>query len=153
MRLRRIVDERYTASSLLVLSQSKSPKGNQKTLENDVIPDISRENSGELAKTNQYDELDSPALLPSSSICGNYYESILSENSWLKDSDGNVQIQPSLKRVSDWSFYLCPFLSYGFFSLLDSKKREIFTRRTRRDQVCFHILLSIVFLCTYFDSV
>jgi hypothetical protein len=100
MRLRRIVDERYTASSLLVLSQSKSPKENQKTLENAVIPDTSRENSVELA-TNHDDELDSPALLPSSSICGNYYESILSENSWLKDSDGNVQIQPSLKRVSD----------------------------------------------------
>jgi hypothetical protein len=98
MRLRRLVDERYTVSSLLVLSQSKSPKEIQQTVENGEKPNLSTENSVELEK-NQDNGRDSPSLLPSSSICGNYYETVLSENNWLKDSDGHVQTQPTLKRV------------------------------------------------------
>jgi hypothetical protein len=53
MRLRQIVDERYTASSLLGLSQ------------NYVADPITS------------------ALLPSTSICGNYYSKIVTENQWL----------------------------------------------------------------------
>lgn len=73
MRLRQLIDEQYTASSLLGLSQS---------------PRVTSEPTG-------------PHLLPSSSICNNYYEKVLAENSWIKDANGvpYVQIQAAAKRV------------------------------------------------------
>lgn len=69
-----MIDERYTASSLLGLSQSPSSK-----LESEQ----------------------KVQLLPSTSICNNYYESIISENNWIKDTNGNPYFQPAqaTKRV------------------------------------------------------
>lgn len=60
MKLRQLVDERYTASSLLGLS-----------------------NKFILAKDEQ-------SLVPSSSICHNFFEEVLKENSWLRDSTGQL---------------------------------------------------------------
>jgi hypothetical protein len=60
MKLRQLVDERYTASSLLGLS-----------------------NKFLISK-------DDKQLVPSTSICHNYFEEVLKENSWLRDSSGQL---------------------------------------------------------------
>jgi hypothetical protein len=70
-----MIDERYTASSLLGLSQS---------------PNTKREN-----------DQNKVALVPSSTICNNFYENIITENNWIKDTNGNPYFQPvqTAKRV------------------------------------------------------
>mmetsp|Transcript_25359 Transcript_25359/g.27712 ORF Transcript_25359/g.27712 Transcript_25359/m.27712 type:complete len:459 (-) Transcript_25359:542-1918(-) len=74
-KLRQMIDERYTASSLLGLSQS---------------PNTKREN-----------DQNKVALVPSSTICNNFYENIITENNWIKDTNGNPYFQPvqTAKRV------------------------------------------------------
>ena len=73
MMLRQLVDERYTASSLLGLSNCMS-----------ILKD-----------ENQF--------VPSNSICHNYFEEVLKENSWLRDSSGQLILNDSstqaIKRV------------------------------------------------------
>lgn len=77
MRLRQIIDERYTASSLLGLSRTPQNAGGRRSPDNKL------------------------QIEPSSSICGNYYETVINENSWLKDSNGVPYNQniPTTKRV------------------------------------------------------
>jgi hypothetical protein len=83
--MRQLIDERFTASSLLGLSRSSVDDEDDRTTIN---------SSG----------AESPTLLPSSSVCGNYYEKIIAENHWLKDANGNpfthLQVQPKRVRRS-----------------------------------------------------
>ena len=67
MKLRQLVDERYTVSSLLGLSRTSTDK------------------AGESIK-----------LLSSSGICSNVYENVLSENMWMKESSTNASTNTEL---------------------------------------------------------
>lgn len=83
-RLRQLVDERYTASSLLNLSNVNSTCSNSNT-------------NGENTVHNEGTQ-----ILPSSQICNNSYLQILRENSWLRDgASSNIPIFPTTpeKRV------------------------------------------------------
>lgn len=72
VKLRQIIDERYTASSLLGLSQAIGGNGTS-----------------------------SIKLLPSSVLCNDYYSKVLAENSWLSGENGPGKDEPSVvsKRV------------------------------------------------------
>lgn len=70
-RLRQLIDERYTASSLLGLSQALSKR-----------------------------DPDQVQLKPSSSVCENYYAEVMTENNWVRDSNGApLHSSTGVKRV------------------------------------------------------
>lgn len=74
IKLRQLIDERYTASSLLGLSQ---------------LGDSSRESL--------------IPMLPSSSICRNYYADTLLENTWPKDDQASASTPKRVRRSGKYS--------------------------------------------------
>lgn len=73
IKLRQLIDERYTASSLLNLSQS--------------VNDDTHHQAGDVAVT----------LMPSTSICKNFYADVLAENGFLRD--GFMGSSPSMNSI------------------------------------------------------